>query len=229
MYQEYRKFVSQEAPKFRGNDKLDCADMSITLLIKFAALKGLPVTFWDNNQARYISKAMFQTPTAGSRTRAWTNVDEYLEVVRRRVNTAALVDHNMIINPRGPEPGDLMGHLEHASLVFAVYPPGVIHPRAYDKSVPVFPGNDVAETQLNQTEYFRTQIPPKNEFGPTEIDAGPHFDYLNHRSKKKPQAELIYFANVMEMRRAAFYFRMYKPGVIDNWIDWKEGDVEPRR
>jgi hypothetical protein len=228
MYQEYRKFVSEEAPKFRGK-KPDCADISITLLINFAALRGLPVTFWDNDHVRYVSKATRQTPSGGLRTLFWRNADEYLDVVRRRIGAEALVDHNMVINPRGPEPGDLMGHLEHAALVFRVYPPSVIHPRAYDKSVPVFPGNEVARKQLNQTEYFRTQIPAKNEFGPTEIDAGPHFDYLNHRGLGKEKAELMFFANIMEMRRQGFYFRMYKPGVIDNWLDWKDGRDDPPR
>jgi len=50
-YQGYRKYVSQRAPAFRGRDDLDCADISIYLLIDYAAQAGLPVTFWDNNQA----------------------------------------------------------------------------------------------------------------------------------------------------------------------------------
>jgi hypothetical protein len=41
---------------------LDCADMSLILLIEFAAGSGLPVTFWDNKEVRYISKATRQTP-----------------------------------------------------------------------------------------------------------------------------------------------------------------------
>jgi hypothetical protein len=38
-YPAYRKYVTEWAPRYRGRTDLDCADMSLTLLIEFAAAK----------------------------------------------------------------------------------------------------------------------------------------------------------------------------------------------
>jgi hypothetical protein len=219
-YQAYRKYVGQMAPRYRGKEHLDCADLSIILLIKFAAEQGLPVTFWDNDQVRYISKGTRQTPEDPRvlRTRDWKNEDVYTEAVLSRVGAKALVQHNTVINPRGPETGDLMAKLDHAALVFAVYPPSVIHRKTLDKRIPVFPGHDIAKKQLNQTEYIRTP----------ETTPWPYIDYLNHRGFGKERAELMYHASAQKMEDEGFEFRMYKPGVIDNWIDWNGIDDPPR-
>jgi hypothetical protein len=79
-YQAYRKYVIDRAPLFRGRVDLDCADITLVLLIEFAADRGLPVTFWDNDQVRYPSKGTRQRrprsdlyPRAPGRTRASTS------------------------------------------------------------------------------------------------------------------------------------------------------------
>lgn len=59
-YEYYRAFVIERAPAFRGRTDLDCADMSLTLLIEFAAQKGLPITLLNNSNIRFISKATRQ-------------------------------------------------------------------------------------------------------------------------------------------------------------------------
>jgi hypothetical protein len=118
-YDRYRSHVAQEAAKFRGRTDLDCADMSLILLIDFAAGRGLPVTFWDNNRVRYISKATRQTPTSylkASFTLTWKTQAEYTDAVRRRVGARALLEQNTLVNPRGPQPGDLMSAAGRADL-----------------------------------------------------------------------------------------------------------------
>ena len=57
----YRKYVEVTVPNagygvFEGAHE-DCADLSIRLLIDFAASQGLPFTFRDVSGWRYISKA----------------------------------------------------------------------------------------------------------------------------------------------------------------------------
>src|SRR6266536_700725 len=79
-YPAYRKYVTQWAPSYRGRRDLDCADISLTLLIEFAAANGLPVTLRSDDGTRFISKATRQTPTAylsQHKTYSWSNKDEY--------------------------------------------------------------------------------------------------------------------------------------------------------
>jgi hypothetical protein len=229
IYEAYRLYVSNEAPKFRGNT-LDCADLSMLLLIEFASSRELPLTFRDNSQVRYISKAACQCPEAGLfKTKKWNNKDEFIKAVTKRIGAKALVNYNTVNNPSGPQPGDLMLKEDHASLVYKVYGPSAMHPKAYDKSIPVFPGNNIAKTQLNQTEYFRSPMPDQDDFRPNEIDAPwIRIDYLNHRGYGKEKAELIYYANAKEMTDSGFQFRMYGPSVLDNWTDWNGINQPPR-
>jgi hypothetical protein len=44
---KYRKYVMHHAARYEG-DTNDCADLSLILLIEFAAANGLPLTFSDN-------------------------------------------------------------------------------------------------------------------------------------------------------------------------------------
>lgn len=228
-YQQYRKYVEDNAPNYKGRTE-DCADLSMTLLIDFAANNGLPVTLWDNNSVRYISKATGQYPDDSRwfHSRSWKDKDSYLNAVRRRVGADSLVNQNTVPDPIGPRPGDLMIKHDHASLVYRVYLPTVNHPRAYDKSIPLFPGNEIARTQLDQLEYFRKKIPGPDEMRPNEIDAGVHIDFLNHRGNGKQKAELMYYASAQEFLLEGFQFRMYAPGVIDNWAEW-DGKGKPPR
>jgi len=69
-------------------------------------------------------------------------------------------------------------------------------------------------------------VPTPNERN--EIDRETHFDYLNHRGFGKEAAEMIYYTRVSEMRAQGFEFRRYKPGVIDNWMDWNGSGDPPR-
>ena len=77
--------------------------------MEFAAEEGLPVTFWDNDEVRYPSKGTRQTPTSSRvlRTKSWDDKGEYLDAVRARIGAKSLVEHNTVVNPRGPEPCDL--------------------------------------------------------------------------------------------------------------------------
>jgi hypothetical protein len=222
VYGRYRTYVTYRALQFRGRTDLDCADMSIILLIEFAALHTLPLTFWDNNQVRYISKAKRQTPKDSRllRSYSWKSTAEYIRAVRNRVGASALLRQNTVPNSRGPQPGDLMASGDHTALIYAVYPPTVEHPRAADRRIPIFPGRVQAAKETFQTEYFRS--------GETEAVPVVHFDYLNHRGEGKEAAELMYFASADAMRREGFQYRMYKPGVTDNWREWN-GDADPPR
>lgn len=219
-YQFYRRYVATNGPRFRGRADLDCADITMVLMIEFAAANGLPVTLWDNDRVRYISKATRQVPKSGKilGTRTWSSKDDYIKAVTHRIGAKSLVNENSVPNPAGPESGDLMAKVDHAALVFQVYHRGQDHPRATDKSIPIFPGNDKAMLELNQTEYFRD----------AESQPDTHVDYLNHRGFGKEKAELMYFAGATEMRQQGFRFLMYAPGVLDNWKDW-DGEGDPPR
>jgi hypothetical protein len=156
-------------------------------------------------------------------TYSWKNKEEYLRAVINRLNAKSVFAKNTIVNPKGPEPGDLMCKPDHVALVFKVYPAGVDHPRASDTRIPIFPGPQIASRQLNQTEYFRAD---HSEPTPTV-----HFDYLNHRGEGTPvkqAAELIYFADAIAMQKDGFQFRSYSPGVLENWSDWN-GEGDPPR
>src|SRR5215469_4981807 len=171
-YGEYRRFVSQRAPQYRGQTA-DCADISLTLLVDFASQRGLPLTFWDNADVRYISKATRQTPKDSriAHTRTWSNKAEFLRAVQKRIGADSLLKKNTLTNPSGPQPGDLMSSAQHTALVFAVRAGAGAHPRAADRTIAPFPGDVVARTQLNQTEYFRTTV--------SRASAGLYVDYLN--------------------------------------------------
>jgi hypothetical protein len=57
----YRKYVMDNAAKYEGYTE-DCADLSLFLLIDFAAENGLPLTFYDNAGVRYISRGQTHEP-----------------------------------------------------------------------------------------------------------------------------------------------------------------------
>lgn len=232
-YQEYRKYVSDHAENYEGTTD-DCADISMSLLLDFAATNGLPLTFYDNDGVRYISKATGQvggTRFRGHTNKTWDNKDEYIKAVKDRIGSKSLFSQNMEPNPNGPEPGDLMISRDHTALVYRVTPAGMIHPLAQkfrpptskDMSlIPLFPGDAQATRERNQTEYFRIQPDP---YGPI-VSPDVHFDYLNHRGSHKPEAELILYASGPAMKKDGFQFKKYRRHVLDNWADW-DGKGEP--
>ena len=250
-YTAYRKYVAGKVESFRGRNE-DCADLSMLLLIEFAAERGLAVTFEDNGGSRYVSKAQATIVQFGSMQaqvdeKQWSTPAEFTKVVHRKIGVEALWKHNTVINQHGPQPGDLMiiygiqinreaglGGMtvrHHASLVYRVYPPATPHPKWNDKNVPNFPGSGKAEKQVNVTEYFRGTVDEKT--GATvnrhEVDwKDTHFDFLNSRSSAKRNAELIYWANARQLREEGFQFREYGPSVLDNWSDWDGRGVPPR-
>src|SRR5262245_40225515 len=57
-YGAYRKVVGKTPPRLRRSTE-DCADLSMKILIYFAAQAGLPVTFEDNDGIHYSSRADF--------------------------------------------------------------------------------------------------------------------------------------------------------------------------
>jgi hypothetical protein len=222
-YRQYRSYVEAKALRYKGRTE-DCADISILLLIDFASEQGLPLTFWDNNQVRYPSKGTRQTPMPLLRGKTWSDKKAYVEAVTKRIGSKSLVDHNTVKNPLGPQPGDLMVKADHTALVFGVLKNGATHPKAYDRTIPLFPGGVIAQTQLNQLEYVRSRVSQDHRGCPQT-----YIDYLNHRGEgNKQRAELIYYADTSEAELRPFEFRMYKPGVIDNWIDWNGSDDPPR-
>lgn len=231
---------------FRANPDADCADLSMELLIGFAAKNGLPLTFKDNAGNRYISKASEQKPTHFfENDEQWENKDEFKSAVQDRIGTEALWYYNTLLNPHSfPAPGDLIIRyryqsggvgravariptLYHTALVYAVYPPGVGHPRESDQRIPDFPGNSQAVKEVHQTIYFRGTVDPKT--GATvsrKPDLDAHVDLLNWRSTRKGWSELILFANAYQIIREGFQFCRWAWSVTDNWRDW-DGKGDP--
>jgi hypothetical protein len=231
-YEKYRMLVASKAPGFRKRDE-DCADLSMLLLVQFAAQNGLALTFEDNAERRYISKApgtiltiklgegslMFTDPS-------WSTPDEYYAALRQRIGAESLWKHNTVKNPHGPQPGDLLLSDEHAALVYFTYPPGLRHPKQDDMSVPNFPGPDEAKKQVNVTEYFKGTVLPGYGLTVSRLpDQDAHFDYLNSRADAKRNAELIYFANARQAHDDGFEFRAYSLSVLNNWTGWDGNDL----
>jgi hypothetical protein len=250
-YMAYRAYVVHQAESYQGRPE-DCADLSMLLLIEFAADQGLAVTFIDNEDQLYISKAegvfvdsiAYQhrhrlSPPPGtqvpelqakvvSRDLRWNTRYEFTTVVKRRIGAKSLWRRNTIVNPHGPQAGDLLLSESHAGLVFAAYPPGVDHAKLFDRGITDFPGSDAAKEQVNKTAYFKGTV---NIYGRTayrSADGDTHFDYLNSRSNKKRNAELIYFANARQAQDDGFQFCMYGKQVLDNWFDWDGQGIPPR-
>jgi len=250
VYATYRKYVTQNAPGRRSTKDLDCSDLSITLIIEFAAKYGLPVTFKDAEGAFYSSKARSAivpktsgydgagagagAPRYDEDTRVWDNSEKFLAVVRDKLQTKSLYLYNMELNsPSGPDSGDLMIRYRtkwfgtkvdqkntHTALVYQSYAPGAPHLLENRKDVPSFPGRDQANSQPN-TEYFRGTVDAST--GVTTYrapDMDTHFDFLNSPADRKRIAELIYFANARQLRDEGFEFYRFKEGVVDNFADW---------
>jgi hypothetical protein len=226
LIQQYRDYVQAEAPKKLGNTA-DCADLSITLIIDFASSRGLPLTFIDNDDCVYISKGWGPISRffALHGPKNWNSIIEYRSAVQSRISARALSSKNTIKNAKGPEPGDFLSSPEHTALVFAVYPPGVRHPKSAN-NIPVYPGPNVAETQLNVLEYFRDK--DGRSSGPPKPSV--RFDYLNHRGTGKPvkqKAELIYYANVDDPDFSSYEFRKFHDTTFWNYIKWDGEDDIP--
>ena len=214
VYGNYRRYVQANAPRLKGRTQ-DCADLSIYLIVEFAAPNGLPLTFVDNANVRIISKGSITV--SGCRCRV------EVEAFQLEVGLLPGGDHahqregTVVVEYRrqygGPEPGDLMLKGDHAALVYAVYQPGSRHARAQDTQVPVFPGAQQAAIQPTTQEYFRDA--DGQMVGP--VTPVRRFDYLNHRGEGgKQAAELIYFAPVNDPGFSGFQFRKFNSLVLDN-------------
>jgi hypothetical protein len=199
-YSAYRGYVRKNGPGLKGRTE-DCSKLSILLLVEFAAGQGLPITMQADSGIYYCSMDDKQYPDQFfGDVLSWTSKDEFYDALKRRINAKSLYNKNTVINPSGPQPGDLMLTTGHAALVIDVYPPAVLHPKVNDKTIPDFPGPDVAKTELNQLEYFKSRT----------LDGTVHFDYLNHRGQGgKEKAELLYYAKVDAMKAYGFEFRMF--------------------
>ena len=222
LYQEYRKYAAIEAPKARGRTE-DCADLSMKFLIYFAEKQGLTVTFEDNDNVGYVSKADHPV-WASSQKKAWSNRDEFYDVVKQKIGVEALWKHSTERNDAGPEPGDLMirygDGYHHAALIFAVYNAGVRHPQQQNRKIPNFPGPRAAEWDQDGTEYFKGTVDDDGITQSRDPDYWPHLDYLNHRGTSKTKAELIYFANSWQQLHEHFEYRRYSWRVLNDWEDW---------
>jgi hypothetical protein len=208
-YRKYRAYVHCQATRLKGRTE-DCADLSVSLLVNFASEHGLPVNLRSDLGITYVSKGSHQIPEQAYRTLSWSTKEEFYGAVKRRIDASSLYYHNTIVNPRGPEPGDLLLNAGHAALIFAVYAPGVPHPKR-GKGIPAYPGDEEAARQLHQLEYMR-------ETGDGKVT---HMDYLNHRGAGKPVkqgAELIYFADARKLSlEKRLEFRMYSRQVLKDW------------
>lgn len=223
-YLAYRAYVGANAPQKKGLTQ-DCTDLSLLLLIEFASQQGLVVTFRDNASTLYISKAEEWTPVSHhfSKPVGWKTMQEYYRVVQARIGARSMLQYNVVRNPYGPEVGDLMinNDASHTALVLAIYPSGQKHPKEEWSTIPDFPGEGTAEKQLDQLEYFRTprQVDTSSHTPkfPASALATAHFDYLNHRGNGKEKAEIIYFADVGELRAMGFEFYLFNKYVLDDW------------
>ena len=239
MYAAYQKYVADNAPTYKGYKDRDCADLSTLVLIDFAAEKGLPVTFTDADNVRYISKGSEQIPSNYIRSnKKWTNKYEFIIAVLDRIDAKSLYLRNAEINPKGPEVGDLLltysagwnfyfksiGGQHHAALVYRVYSPGVSHPLAGRTDISNFPKDPEEALKDGKTEYFRA-----DENGNRGPDKERHIDYLNYRGREKNLAELNYFANVMKLIDQGFYFYKWSKSVFENWADWDGNGSLPLR
>ena len=214
-YEAYREYVAVNAPRLPyhpAHKKEDCADLSMLLLIEFAARHFLTIELQDNDGRRYNSQE------DGSGSLKWWNWWEFYEAVKQRIGARSLFMKNTV--PAGntgttPRPGDLLLNATHCALVWAVYPPGVSHPRIHDSKLSNFPGHEAALEDFNRQEYFKgTTLPyPSDVTAHRAPDSDVHFDYLNSRGNAKRNAELIYFANARQAVEAGFSFREYAPQV----------------
>ena len=123
----------------------DCADLSMLLLIEFAASNGLPVTLRDNDGNAYSSKGevtyhqrrIWGLPTGYLGANTWGNKDEFYQVVRDRIGAEALFKENTASdNNFVPAMGDLLLNSSHCAIVFRVYPPGAPHQLWNNSTVP---------------------------------------------------------------------------------------------
>lgn len=247
-YDAYRKYVNASASAMKGREE-DCADLSILLIVEFAAREGLPLTFIDNQGIYYssrdegqsVDKGMHLTydridiPTGGvtvnsrgdfawqtapleipkgfiysSFNYTWRTKDEYYTAVKNRINAGVLFEKNTEVNPFGPQAGDLLLSDSHAGLVIDSFPVGVAHPKAADTSIQSWVDQATALKEVNVLEYFRDNHGVINEDNKLKA----HFDYLNHRGKKKPKAELIYFRRAEDALADGFQFRRYNAMVL---------------
>jgi hypothetical protein len=239
-YKQYRNYAANKAPGYKGR-KEDCADLSIMLLIDFAAANGLPITFKDVDDWFYISKAWYAWGPDGHIINVpFFTKEMFTTVVQKNIQTKSLWYHNTVVNPSGPEAGDLMMKYttgfagrtvdNHTALVFSVLPPGKSHPKSHDPNVKIFPGREKAKEDFNGTEYIMGTVDKDDDWATTSLDPDKeyHFDYLNSRGDKKRNAELIYYANKAQLLDDGFEFRRYAPLVLDNWSDWDGEGYPPR-
>jgi hypothetical protein len=252
VYDRYRLFVRDTAKSLEGDDH-DCADLSIMLIVQFAAKHNLCLTFRDGVDGMYISKAsgMISGPLGGpyelSDDITWNSQDEYLHVVQKRTSAKDLIFRNTRPNSTGPTAGDLMLRYKaadhwyrdnsegHAALVFYYYDVGVPcedKVKNDERTYPSYPGDDKAKADFQQTKYFRGDVDENNVTISRELkppfDKDLHFNYLNSRSNKKRNAELIYFANARQLKEDGFDFYEYNLIVTDNWKNWDGTGVPPR-
>lgn len=234
-YAAYRKFVRGKGSEYKGH-RADCADLCKIVLIDFAALNGLPLTFidgagrWYKSPGRHASeslKGLASDIIHWRDTAQWTNKEEYIQAVSA-VSADALFKHNTEAYPDWPDSGDLMIKSDHAALVLARHEV----PKSRPDDVPLFPGSDEAVKQVDVTLYYRCDPDRRQKILSQQhlseeylkaSDCGSsekgYVDYLNHRGNGKESAELIYNANVDQMLKDGFQFRKWAAFVLRSWTE----------
>src|SRR5690349_17714009 len=127
LYDAYRASVPPQARQMMGRTE-DCADLSLLLLVEFAAANGLTVSFHDTKGTLYCSKATGAFP-ATLREGVWSNKDEYYSALKRHIGARSLYTFDTEdVADSQIKPGDLMLSCTpsdaHAAIVFAVWGPG---------------------------------------------------------------------------------------------------------
>ena len=228
-YYRYRKYVMAQAPSYEKSDR-DCADLSITLLIEFAAGHGLCVTFMDSKGGIYISKATgLVQGSPGGKYELDDDItvdlkDEFLTTVRKRTSAWDLFYHNSRTNEYGPVPGDLMLRAKakddsHAAPESSAPTPGQPAYPVYKDEVgyPNFPGGgDVAMKDYNQTRYFRGDVDADGSRSPaSRRPRSTRNGHSNYPGRAEQEAECrapSTSPTPCQMRADGFDFRVFPVG-----------------
>jgi hypothetical protein len=169
----------------------DCANLTMLVLIDFAANNGLPVTFWHGSGCIFVSKSCKFSSKKG-----------FIQKVQARIGAADPFGASGKTDNTGPDkkiedvrPGDVYVESSHAALVVGVSPPAAL------SGGQQYYGNDDFEAYVDARKGVWTwndHSPDENPdhlewiYNPTSTE-GYRVDYLNHTgSEKRKKAEIKY-------------------------------------
>jgi RHS repeat-associated protein len=210
---KYRDYVNMHAQDYLGRTE-DCADLSMTLLIDFAAANGLPVTLRVDTGHLIISKSC-----------KWSNKDDFLEFVKRKIGSKALFDQNTgpALKEEEIRAGDLIISTHHTALVVKAMKPGESSfgqilsfdettggPVAYQQPFTQLWDDAAAKAHPGQLQWI---------YNP-ESTAGYRVDYLNHTGFWQPYARMKYNQLDSVLIADGYQFRFWHDIVFSNYKTW---------